>query len=59
MDLSDSEINEIIEASISNNQIYMIRDDEDVCGYLTSLIQGKENIVDPETLKKFKELFNP
>ena len=49
-DLSDSEINAIIESSISNNQIYQIRDDEDVLDYLSSLIRGKENIIEPKTL---------
>ncbi len=58
-DLSDSEISEIIESSIFNNQIYQIREDEDVLDYLTSLIRGKENIIEPGTLKRFNELFNP
>lgn len=58
-DLSDSEINEIIESSISNNQIYLIHEDEDVLDFLSSLIRGKENIIAPETLNRFNELFHP
>lgn len=56
-DLSDSEISQIIEGSISNNQIYMIRQDKDVCDYLTSLIRGKEDIIEPETLKEFLKYY--
>ncbi len=58
-DLSNSEINEIIKSSISNYQIYQIRADEDVLNYLSSLIRGKEDIIEPETLNEFNELFNP
>ncbi len=58
-DLSDSEINEIIESSISNNQIYQIREDEDVLDYLSSLIRGKENLIEPGTLNRFYELYYP
>jgi predicted nucleic acid-binding protein len=58
-DLSNSEINEIIESSISNNQIYKIREDEDVLDYLTSLIRGKEDIIEPGTLNEFNELYHP
>ena len=58
-DLSDSEINQIIESSISNGQIYQIRRDVDVSDYLTTLVGGKENIIEPNILIKFNEMYNP
>jgi len=54
---SDSEVKEIIEASITNSQIYWIKDDPDVKPFLINLIRGKENVLEPEVLEEFNRIY--
>lgn len=56
-DFSDAQINEIVEASITNTQIIWIRDDEDVKPFLTNIIKGREHIIDPQNFREFKEIY--
>lgn len=56
---SDSEIREMIEACITNNQIYLIKDDPDVRIFLDNLIQGREHILEPEILEEFDRICGP
>jgi predicted nucleic acid-binding protein len=58
-DFSDSEIREIIEACITNNQIYSIKDDPDVRTFLDNLIQGRAHILEPEMLEEFDRICGP
>lgn len=56
-DFTDSEIEQIIEGSISNDQISRIWDDDDVHEFLHGLIDGNEDILEPETLDKFHSIY--
>jgi len=56
-DFSDYQIKELINASISNNQIYWISSDKDIKNFFISLISDKENIIDPDKLNIFKEKY--
>lgn len=58
-DFSDEEIRKIVDASISNNQIYWIAEDAPVQYYLNKLIKGRTSIIDPENLKIFNNFYNP
>jgi len=55
-DFSDAEINQIVEASVSNSQIRWIIDDPDVKEFLENLIKGKIEIINPEALGLLSEL---
>jgi len=52
-DFTDSEIEQIVEGSINNKQISLIGADDDVREFLQSLINGKEDILEPATLEAF------
>jgi hypothetical protein len=56
-DFSDAEVIELIEASIDNDQIYWISDDSDVRLFLFRIIEGKEDILEPELLDRFNEIY--
>lgn len=56
-DFSDSQINEIVETSITNSQIYWIKDDPDVKNFLCAVIKGKESIINSRNLKTFKQIY--
>ena len=58
-DFSDSEIGELIEASIANRQIYWIKDDPDVRAFLLNLIRRKEDVLAPEVLEEFDRIYRP
>jgi predicted nucleic acid-binding protein len=55
-DFSDSEIREMAEACITNNQIYSIKDDPDVRTFLDNLIREREQILEPEMLEEFARI---
>jgi hypothetical protein len=56
-DFTDDEIIEIVEAAISNSQIYWIRADEDVKTFMRNLARGKESIIEAEKLATFKSYY--
>ena len=53
-DFTNDEVNAIVEAAITNNQIYWISGDPDVRTFMQNLVQGKEKIVDPKKFEIFK-----
>lgn len=50
--------NEIILASISNSQIYWIREDQDVYESLNKIARTHHKIIDADLLEKFAEIYN-
>lgn len=56
-DYTDDEIVEIMQAAITNNQIYWIKDDSDVSQFLENIIRGKEQIIDPNIFESYIELY--
>jgi predicted nucleic acid-binding protein len=56
---SNSQINEIVDASINNNQIYWISSDDDIHKMLSDITRGKSAIIEETNLKKFIELIKP
>lgn len=56
-DFSILELNEIIAASTSNNQIYWIKDDSSVMPFLFNLVNGREDDLDPENYDDFNQLY--
>ncbi len=59
-DFSDTEINELVKASISNSQIYWIKVDEEVKTFFKNLVKGKQDIIsDPATLEEFNKIYKP
>lgn len=57
-DFTDHDINDILIASITNDQIYWISTDYDVRQFFDEITSGKEQVVDPEVWKKYRELFS-
>jgi len=53
-----AQINAIVEATISNNQVYWIIGDSDIKGFLLNVIKGKEDQIDPENLDLLMQLLN-
>lgn len=53
-DFTDEEINELVYAAVSNNQINLILLDEDVKAFYTNLIKNKTGVIHPDTLMQFK-----
>lgn len=56
---SDLQINDIVYATITNNQVYWIADDEDINGYLRKIVEGYNSVIIPEHLATFKRLVFP
>ncbi len=56
-DFSDKKIGEIIEGSVSNNQIYQIREDDDVETFFLALLKKYHKVIEPELLEKFLKVF--
>jgi len=53
-DFSRSQINDIVKAAVSNNQVYWIAQDSDIKTFFDSLLKDKENLVDSDSLKRLK-----
>lgn len=54
---TNSEVERIVEASISNTQICWINKDSDVKDFMQNIIIGKEKNINVEKLKSFKEIY--
>ena len=57
-DFTKAQINAIVEAAISNNQIYWIIEDRDIKEFLLDIIDGREDQIDPENLKTLLQFLN-
>jgi predicted nucleic acid-binding protein len=55
-DLTSGQLNEIIDAALTNGQIYRIAGDADINLYLGQLVQGREDSLEPKKLQRFKAL---
>ena len=55
-DFTPAQPNEIVSAALGNNQVYRIAGDEDVRAFLSAVIEGHENVIEPDRLAKLKEL---
>lgn len=55
-DFSSQELNAIVTAAITNNQIYWIASDPDIGGYLNSILAGKEAMIEPYAHDKLAEI---
>jgi len=56
-DFTTDELNAIVDAAISNSQIYWIAQDADVKAFMQGLLVGRESSIDSEKLKKFKACY--
>jgi len=54
---TDSEIIEIVEAGTTNNQIYWIGSDSIVKNFLLTIIEGREDVLDPAVLEEFNGIY--
>jgi predicted nucleic acid-binding protein len=57
-DFTDAQLDEIVTAAISNNQVYWIAGDADINRYLKKLIVGNESRVDARKMEKYQNLLN-
>ena len=55
-DFTVTQVDEILEAILSNRQIHWIITDEDVKEFVTAVIEGKESKLNEENLDKISEL---
>jgi len=56
-DFSPSQIRQLIDAAVINNQVYWIAEDPDVNTFYKKLIEGKSDLIDQETFKTFAHYF--
>ena len=49
-DFTPAQVNEIVAAAVTNNQVYWIACDPDVRPFLTRVVSGREDQVDPDNL---------
>ena len=56
-EFSDTETSSVIEASVKNRQIYWLREDDDVKSFLINIIDGREDIIDPDILETFNQVY--
>jgi predicted nucleic acid-binding protein len=55
-DFSSQELNAIVTAAITNNQIYWIACDPDIRQYLNTILAGKQSLIEHYALEKLTEL---
>jgi hypothetical protein len=53
-DLTDQQLNDILEAAVSNTQIYWIVEDHDINHYLRKILLADTRGLDPENLRRFE-----
>jgi len=56
-DFTNDELNAIVDAAISNDQVYRIAEDADVSLFMQSVVKGREKHIDPEKFKTFTEYY--
>jgi predicted nucleic acid-binding protein len=52
-DFTAVQLNDIVSAAISNNQVYWIIQDNDINEYFKRIVKGNENGINPDNLEKF------
>jgi predicted nucleic acid-binding protein len=57
-DFTDTQVNEIVTAAITNNQIYWIARDPDVHAFLSAIVQGRQDMIEPADLPKIRYLID-
>lgn len=55
-DFTTTQLNDVVQAAVTNNQVYWIAGDEDINEYLRRLINGREDKIAPEPLGKFRKI---
>lgn len=50
-DFTPAQVNQIVAAAVTNNQVYHIAGDSDVKKFLTGVVSGREQQVDPDNLR--------
>ena len=55
-EFTDSQLNSLVRAAISNNQVYWIIDDEDIHEFFTKLIRGREDRIEDDMLNTLEAL---
>lgn len=55
-EFTSAQINDIVEAYISNTQIYWIIEDDDVYSFIETVISGNKDIIDEDSLEELREL---
>lgn len=53
-DFNNAQLNALVTAAVTNNQVYWIAKDPDIYAFFTSLLSGRENLVDPDNLRRLK-----
>jgi predicted nucleic acid-binding protein len=56
-DFTNKQLADIVQSSVSNNQIYWIGKDNDISNFLNDIVGKKFSIVDPEIANDFKRKF--
>jgi hypothetical protein len=56
-DFTSKQLNDIVYSAISNNQIYWIRNDDDINEYLNKIVSDKLSLIDSNYLESYKNLY--
>ena len=51
-DFTQSQLNEIVAAAVSNDQIHWMANDGDIYQFLSSVVRGREDLIDPNNLAR-------
>ena len=54
-DFTPSQLESIVSAAISNNQIYWIMDDPEIGSFIKRVIVGKERLIDADSLEQLSQ----
>lgn len=57
-DFTPVQVNEIVAAAVTNNQVYWIARDPDVRRFLTKVVSGREHQIDPDNLRRLQYVLN-
>ena len=57
-DFTPAQVNNIVQAALTNNQVYWIAEDEDISDYIFRLITPYEHLIDPADYKTIFEKYN-
>jgi len=55
-EFTNAQLNDIVAAAITNNQIYWIITDEDINAYIRGFIKGKEDQIEEQNLSRLKKM---